>query len=57
MKINTITYKPTYSGANIIVDIDDKLAGHITQVEGGYQYFPKGKGKGKKVGGEIPPRY
>lgn len=48
-----ITYEKTYSGANIIVFIDNKLAGHITQVEGGYQYFPKTKGK--KIGGEIFP--
>lgn len=44
-----ITYEKTFSGANIIVRLDDKLAGHITQVKGGYQYFPKGK----KSGGEI----
>lgn len=48
-----ITYEKTFCGANIIVRVDDKLVGHITQVEGGYQYFPKGRGK--KIGGEIFP--
>lgn len=44
-----IAYKTPYSGVPISVSLDNKIIGLIKQVEGGYQYFPKGK----KIGGEI----
>jgi hypothetical protein len=44
-----ITYNTPYSGIPISVLLNDKIVGHIKQVEGGYQYFPKGK----KTGGPI----
>ena len=32
-----------------LVKLDGKVVGHINQVKGGYQYFPKGS----KTGGEV----